>query len=116
MWNEKGPLELLKNMPNVLTAGNLAEIQQVIDNDKFLNSQKLRGDLCGRYAPFCKNCDKSVPKPCAVAYVRMKIKEGMEVKMEDIPDEAPEETVAEEETQERKPSKKIRIAVARKKA
>ncbi|MCM1438044.1 MAG: hypothetical protein NC131_02370 [Roseburia sp.] len=116
MWNEEGPLELLKNLPNVLTAENLAQIQQVIDNDKFLNSQKLRADLCGKYAPFCKNCDKSVAKPCAVAYVRMKIKQGMEVQMEDIPDEAPEETAPDGETSERKPSKKIRIAVARRKA
>lgn len=115
MWNEKGPLELLKNMPQVLSAQNLAQIQQVIDNDKFLNSQKLRGDLCGRYAPFCKNCDKTVPKPCAVAYVRMKIKEGMEVQMEDIPNEAPEETVETDDATPRKPSKKIRIAIARKK-
>lgn len=113
MWNEEGPLELLKNMPHVLTAENLAQIQQVIDNDKFLNSQKLRGDLCGRYAPFCKTCDKSVPKPCAVAYVRMKIKEGMEVEMEDIPAETPEEI--EEKQEEKKPSKKIRIAIARRK-
>lgn len=113
MWNEEGPLELLKNMPHVLTAENLAQIQQVIDNDKFLNSQKLRGDLCGRYAPFCKTCDKSVTKPCAVAYVRMKIKEGMEVEMEDIPAETPEEI--EEKQEEKKPSKKIRIAIARRK-
>lgn len=113
MWNEEGPLELLKNMPHVLTAENLAQIQQVIDNDKFLNSQKLRGDLCGRYAPFCKTCDKSVAKPCAVAYVRMKIKEGMEVEMEDIPAETPEEI--EEKKEEKKPSKKIRIAIARRK-
>lgn len=115
MWNEERPLELLKGMPNVLTAENLAQIQQVIDNDKFLNSQRLRGDLCGRYAPFCKNCDKSVVKPCAVAYVRMKIKEGMEVQMEDIPAEAPEETVEETEQAAPRPAKKIRIAVARKK-
>ena len=113
MWNEKGPLTLLQNMPHVLTAENLAQIQQVIDNDKFLNSKKLRGDLCGRYAPFCKNCDKTVPKPCAVAYVRMKIKEGLEVQMEDIPDETPEEIA--EKKEEKKPSKKIRIAIARKK-
>lgn len=113
MWNEDRPLELLKNMPHVLNAENLKQIQQVIDNDKFLNSQKLRGDLCGRYAPFCKNCDKTVPKPCAVAYVRMKIKEGMEVEMEDIPAETPEER-AEEKTV-KKPSQKIRIAIARRK-
>lgn len=117
MWNEERPLDLLKHMPNVLTAENLAEIQQVIDNDKFLNSQRLRGDLCGRYAPFCKNCDKTVPKPCAVAYVRMKIKEGMEVQMEDISSEVPEETVVEDNvSSQAKVHKKIRIAVARKKA
>lgn len=114
MWNEKGPLELLKNMPQVLTAENLAQIQQVIDNDKFLNSKRLRGDLCGRYAPFCKNCDKTVHKPCAVAYVRMKIKEGMEVKMEDIPEETPEELAEKAKTEVKPASKKIRIAIARK--
>ncbi len=116
MWNEERPLELLKHMPQVLTAENLAQIQQVIDNDKFLNSQRLRGDLCGRYAPFCKSCDKSVLKPCAVAYVRMKIKEGMELKMEDIPSETPEENVESAGQKDSvAPSKKIRIAVARKK-
>lgn len=113
MWNEDRPLELLKNMPHVLNAENLAQIQQVIDNDKFLNSQRLRGDLCGRYAPFCKNCDKKVPKPCAVAYVRMKIKEGMEVEMEDIPSVSEEEVADVQE--EKKPSRKIRIAIARRK-
>lgn len=113
MWNENGPLELLKEMPHVLTAENLAQIQQVIDNDKFLNSQKFKSDLCGSYAPFCKNCDKTVPQPCAVAYVRMKIKEGLAVEMENIPAEAP----AAAETDDEKPaSKKIRIAIARKKA
>ncbi len=113
MWNEDRPLELLKNMPHVLTAENLAQIQQVIDNDKFLNSKRLRGDLCGRYAPFCKNCDKTVNKPCAVAYVRMKIKEGLQVQMEDIPAETPEEIAEKKEA--KAPSKKIRIAVARRK-
>lgn len=112
MWNENRPLELLKEMPQVLTAENLTQIQQVIDDDKFLNSQVLKKDLCGSYAPFCKNCDKSVPKPCAVAYVRMKIKEGMEVSMENIPSEAPEPVVVEEEV--KTAPKKIRIAIARK--
>lgn len=109
MWNENRPLELLKEMPHVLKAENLAEIQQVIDNDKFVNSKSLRGDLCGRYAPFCKNCDKSVDKPCAVAFVRMKIKEGMDVEMDGIPSEA---TTAETEDGSA-PAKKIRIAIAR---
>lgn len=112
MWNENGPLELLKGMPEVLTLENLAQIQQVIDNDKFLNSQKLKKDLCGSYAPFCKSCDKTVPTPCAVAYVRMKIKEGMKVQMEDIPDEVPAE---ESKGEVRKTPTKIRIAVAKRK-
>ncbi len=113
MWNENGPLELLKGMPNVLSAENLAQIQQVIDNDKFLNSQKLKQDLCGSYAPFCDNCDKSVKTPCAVAYVRMKIKEGMEVQMENIPSVAPEKTEPAEKP--KGTGTKIRIAIARKK-
>lgn len=112
MWNENRPLELLKEMPHVLTAENLTQIQAVIDDDKFLNSQVLKKDLCGTYAPFCKNCDKTVIKPCAVAFVRMKIKEGMEVTMENIASEAPEPVVVEEKVEPA--PKKIRIAIARK--
>ncbi len=55
----------------------------------------------------------TVEKPCAVAYVRMKIKEGLQVHMEDIPDEVPEEAIA--EAGGITTVKKIRIAVARKK-
>ncbi len=111
MWNENGPLELLKELPQVLTADNLAQIQKVIDDDKYINSKVLDGDLCGQYAPFCHNCDKSVDNPCAVAYVRMKIKEGMDVQMQDIASEVPEVEYAD------KPfvSKKIHIGVGRKK-
>ncbi|MDE7301100.1 MAG: hypothetical protein K2N47_02915 [Clostridia bacterium] len=111
MWNENGPLELLKGLPQVLTADNLAQIQKVIDDDKFVNSEGLEGDLCGQYAPFCRNCDKSVENPCAVAYVRMKIKEGMAVEMENISSEAPEEDYAEKPFK----STKIRIGVGVKK-
>lgn len=107
MWNEDRPLELLSGMPRVLTAENLAELQQVIDNDKFVNGKGLREELCGKYAPFCRHCDKSVNYPCAVAYVRMKIKEGIEISMQDIPSEAP--AVSDEGA----PAKKIRIAIAR---
>ena len=45
MWNEDRPLELLSGMPRVLTAENLAEIQQVIDNDKFVNGKGLREEI-----------------------------------------------------------------------
>ncbi len=45
-------------------------IQKVIDMDKLLGSQNLGVDLCGRYAPFCKVCDKEQPSPCGNAYLR----------------------------------------------
>ena len=112
MWNEKGSLELLQGMPKVLTEKDLADLQQVIDNEKFVNSQKLREEHCDTYAPFCKYCDKSVESPCAVAYVRTKIKEGMEVEMEGISSEVPKDIMAKLDAVA---SKKIRIAVARKK-
>jgi len=105
MWNENKPLELLKDMPQVLDEKNLADIQLVIDEDKYVNSWELGRDLCGEYAPFCANCDKSLTNPCAVSYVKMKISEGMQVK------------IASEEEPEVKPveCKKIRIAIARRK-
>ena len=112
MWNENGTLELLQSMPKVLSAKNLSDIQQVIDNDKFVNSDKLRAEHCDTYAPFCKNCDKTVEKPCAVAYVRTKIQDGMEVEMEGISADVP---VKEGEEGQKNSTKKIKIAVARKK-
>ena len=79
MWNENAPLELLKDLPAVLNEANLARLQQVIDYDKFINSAECGCDLCGSYAPFCEGCDKCVQYPCAVAYVKMKQAEGMDV-------------------------------------
>lgn len=84
MWDENKVLELLKDMPQVLSDENLCEIQKLIDDNKYWNSQKFKKDLCGIYAPFCKICDKTVLTPCAVAYVRMKIAEGMKLKMENV--------------------------------
>lgn len=112
MWDENAPLELLKEMPKVLTVENLCVIQEVIDKDKYINSFERQQDLCGQYAPFCAICDKTVKYPCAVAYVKMMQAQGMEVEIEDIP------CVTEEENKEELPpknSKKIRIAIARKK-
>lgn len=125
MWDENKVLELLKDMPQVLTDENLCEIQKLIDDNKYWNSQKLKKDLCGIYAPFCKICDKTVLTPCAVAYVRMKIAEGMELKMENVSNEIPcleaikevEPAVEEEpeevieEVAEPVETKKIRIGV-----
>ncbi|MGN0812809.1 MAG: hypothetical protein ACI4MQ_04780 [Candidatus Coproplasma sp.] len=112
MWDENAPLELLKEMPNVLTVENLSKIQEVIDKDKYINSYERQQDLCGQYAPFCETCDKAIKYPCAVAYVKMMQTNGMQVEIEEIP------YVAKEENKEELPpktSKKIRIAIARKK-
>lgn len=79
MWNENAPLELLKGMPHDLDQKNLDEIQKVINDDKFINSMCLGRDLCGEYAPFCQYCKKTTMTPCALAYVNMKIAEGMDI-------------------------------------
>ncbi len=105
MWNENAPLELLKDMPKTLSDENLIALQEVIDKDKYINSCQLGRDLCGSYAPFCENCNKYVKYPCAVAYVKMKIAEGMEIDVVETPID-----------REEKPAKKrIRIAIARRK-
>ena len=141
MWNENTPLELLKELPAVVNEANLARLQEVIDYDKFINSTELGYDLCGQYAPFCEGCDKSLPYPCAVSYIKMKQAEGMDVKIqseveealsenceeeipaeeqpceectEQQPEEQVEEQAAEEPVCEEQPAKKyIRIAIAR---
>lgn len=106
MWNENAPLELLKTMPNILTEENLANIQSVIDVDKYENSYKLGKDLCGTYAPFCNNCDKVGNYPCAVAYVKMKQAEGMEIAIAETKTEVKSKKTT---------AKKTRVAVAKKK-
>lgn len=55
-------------------------IQAVADVDKYLASEGLGVDLCGRYAPFCSVCDKSQPFPCGNAYLRMKDIENFSTK------------------------------------
>lgn len=82
MWNSKKPLDLLMSMPETLDKDNLIKLQRVIDVDKLKNSRELGHDLCGSYAPFCENCNKHVPYPCAQAYVNMKKTEGFNVKVE----------------------------------
>lgn len=128
MWNENAPLELLKELPAVLNDANLARLQSVIDYDKFVNSNECGYDLCGSYAPFCKNCEKVGMQPCAVAYVKDKQAEGYEVKLaselnkeiiameeQSQPlEETSAKPVEEEKPQEPAPQKKsIRIAVAK---
>lgn len=128
MWDENKVLELLKDMPQVLTDENLCEIQKLIDDNKYWNSQTLRRDLCGIYAPFCRICDKTVLTPCAVAYVRMKVAEGMELQMENVSSEiehpealfepiveevavVEEEPIVQEDEPQPEENKKIRIGI-----
>ena len=97
MWNSEAPLKLLQSLPAKLDIESLRIIQKVIDDDKYINSKIRDRDLCGQYAPFCANyCDKGIIKyPCAVAYVKMKQAEGMQVEIA-----ATEEELAVEEEPE----------------
>ena len=115
MWNSEAPLKLLESMPAELDIHNLKNIQQTIDVDKYINSYQRKRDLCGEYAPFCKNCDKWVKYPCAVAYVKMKQAEGMQVEIAasaylpadaEVEDE-PEEPVEELSEVEEEPEEQI---------
>lgn len=125
MWNSESPLKLLMSLPAQLDIESLKAIQQVIDDDKYINSEILNNDLCGSYAPFCQNCDKGIIKyPCAVAYVKMKQAEGVHVEIaaadeelaveEQTPVEEHEEKHAEKPAAEPQTDKKyIRIATAK---
>ncbi len=53
-----------------------AVVQAIIDVDKYLASEYLGCDLCGKYAPFCMVCDKEEKNPCAKSYERYKSVEG----------------------------------------
>lgn len=112
MWNSEAPLKLLSEMPAQLNIENLKDIQRIIDIDKYENSRNLGRDLCGEYAPFCEFCDKHVKYPCAVAYVKMKQTEGMELEIAATDEEL---SVEKEENTAEAPKKYIRIAIARKK-
>ena len=81
VWNSNEPMKLLADMPTKLSRKNLGNIQSVIDKDKFICSLQLQRDLCGEYAPFCALCDKTISTPCAVAFVKMKQAEGLQLEI-----------------------------------
>ena len=85
MWDSNAPLQLLKSMPKKLGKEHLEKIQMVIDADKYKNSLISGFDLCGMYAPFCRDCKKTSTYPCALAYVNMKKNEGMDVEIDAKP-------------------------------
>ena len=45
----------------------LVEIQSQIDLSKYLESEKMQADMCGKY-DYCKHCNKKKKYPCASAY------------------------------------------------
>lgn len=122
-YNNNMPLKMLEHMPASLTKSNLENIQSIIDRDKYACSTMLGSDLCGTYAPFCALCDKSILNPCAVAYIRMRIAQDVQLETAVSNDElTDEEEVSEnkevEQTEEsvaEPPKKRIRIATAKRK-
>lgn len=124
MWDENKVLELLKDMPQILTDENLCEIQKIIDDDRYWNKRNFKKDLCDNYAPFCKYCDKTVLTPCAVAYIRMRINGGSPLRMENVAStiELPEELASADKKDneingeaEAGKNKKVRIGIGYKK-
>lgn len=101
MWDNNAPLQLLNSMPKKLTKENLEKLQLVIDADKYKNSLVSGFDLCGMYAPFCRDCKKTSIYPCAIAYINMMKASGMDIEIDAQPVEhtsrAPEVRPAEEE-------------------
>lgn len=52
-----------------MSAKELKEMQDRLDEMKYRDSQKLDKDLCGTYS-FCKFCNKRNKYPCASAYYK----------------------------------------------
>lgn len=63
MWDENRPMKLIGALKY-----DSASMQGIIDVDKYVEGAKLGCDLCGRYAPFCKVCNKDDRLPCITAY------------------------------------------------
>lgn len=107
MWDNSTPLQLLNSMPRKLTKENLEKLQLVIDADKYKNSLLSGFDLCGMYAPFCRECKKTSIYPCAIAYINMMKLGGMDIEIDAKPvepsvrrDTEPEETQEAEDSVE----------------
>ena len=44
-------------------------LQQELDKQKYIESEKAETDLCGTY-PYCIVCNKKNKYPCSTAYLR----------------------------------------------
>lgn len=112
MWDSKAPLQLLKDMPKKLTMENLEKIQQVIDADKYKNSLISGFDLCGMYAPFCRDCSKTSIYPCALSYIKMLQADGMDVAIDARPvDKKKEQVPVNEEKAETEKTVESEVAI-----
>lgn len=80
-WNNSYALKILADMPTNLSAKNLELLQSEIDKDKLATSIEMNRDLCGDYAPFCVFCNKKSAYPCAVALVKCKQAEGLQLEI-----------------------------------
>lgn len=75
-----------------LTTEELGQLQQTIDVDKWLASERAGRDLCGE-ASYCAYCIKAETNPCARAVVREQAEKD-ELKEIEEADEVPEEEIA----------------------
>lgn len=85
MWDSNSPLQLLNTMPKKLSKENLEKLQLVIEADKYKNSLINGFDLCGMYAPFCRDCKKTSIYPCAIAYINMMKAGGADIEIDAKP-------------------------------
>lgn len=123
-WNNNMPLKLLEDVPASFVSSDLKRIQAIIDKDKYACSTMLGRDLCGQYAPFCDLCDRSMPNPCAVAFVRMRQSEDTRSEValtahdevnEEKPSERADDAEQHQESSTTPQKKRIRIAIAKRK-
>lgn len=85
MWDSNAPFQLLQTMPKKLGKEHLEKLQLVLDADKYKNSLVSGFDLCGMYAPFCRECRKTSIYPCALAYINMLRSEGYGIEIDAKP-------------------------------
>ncbi len=62
----------------------LQALQEYLDVVKWKNSEKIRADMCGRYAR-CRYCNRTEDYPCARAHNRL-----VEMQSSPVPDHIPE--------------------------
>ena len=115
MWNNEKPLKFLMSLPDKIGRESLKRLQSIIDEDRSLNREESDIEICGRYAPFCKFCDKTMLYPCAMSYVKLQQNDGLCIEVsESVYDSLKVNDNVEYEMEEYNRPNRIRIAIARK--